>query len=46
MPQRRGVRGEAGMGRWVGEHLLRGKGEGMGRRFMEGIQGRRMTFEM
>jgi hypothetical protein len=34
------------VGGWVGENLLRGKGEGRGCEFMDGRQERRITFEM
>jgi len=35
-----------GLGRWVGDHPHRSRGEGWAREFVEGKQGRGITFEM
>ena len=38
--------GEAGVGRWVGEHPHRSSGKGMGWGFWEEKTGKGITFEM
>jgi hypothetical protein len=46
LPQKGFYTGEAGVGGWVGEYTLRGKGKGADMEDVEGKSGRGTTFEM